>query len=557
MPDSHTLNDWLDVRALSSVQWLNVALQMATLLERLHRKCVLHNDLHSSNILLHTDEIGERHVIDCGISRFEQSEDDEDTRLYRSFTKVTPPMTLLRVTFIDFGHATFRRGKVYKGSEESLESCRHLAPEAVRHQETTRAADVYSLGHELENIAKVLNSSSLQDVASLCTSQDPETRPPVSAVVHTLRKLFLDEYRRALRQESIGPQPLGRPPIPPSFAVQNSLLQASTDTPLPSSAQKPWREEKGCLHCSGFCCTQPLQDEAVGGGCGGRCCPEVLEHAVQKLKLPFITFTGDLSIQREGEKRRTLVNSEHTAIFVGQFHTTGDKVVVKHLKRNSDYFRVRYEAMINLYLNETGWVPRFYGVVPLNKYDSDKLCIVQELFADGVTLADVLKSGRPVGVVARARLAFRLTSLVHDVHSRHMLINNLRKHNILCACVNDTDCSDIRMIDVYQASGCEGIEYDEDESHLRQFLFVAPEVRRNHLTSFASDVYSLCVILNDVLDRGAALDSVASEMADKVRQMLLTWDSLSKICLSNDPRLRPSTTQLKHFFSAFIKSTSL
>ena len=546
VPDSHTLRDWVEAASLSAVQWFGVALQMALLLERLHRKCVLHNDLHSGNILLHADEMGRR-VVDCGVPRLETSEDDEDTRLRHSVAKVKAVAALPRVTFIDFGHATFRRGKVYKGNAHSLAKCRHLAPEARGHEETTPAADVYSLGHELKHIARLLNSSALRAVVADCTAPDPAARPTVSAVVHTLRKLFVGEHRRAaLPQGGPAPQPLAVPALDPSFS---GLLQTS-------GRGGAWLGEEGCSGgCSGFRSTPP--SSPVGGDGSGRCRPEVLERALQSLKLPFMTFTGrELRIERVGKRRRTLFSSKHTALYVGRFVSTGNRVAVKRAKRHSDYLTIRYEATINLYLNRTGWVPAFYGVVPLNKYDLDQLGIVQELFAEGVTLADVLEAGRPVGFRARARLALQLTSLVHDVHASQVLINNLKEDNILCSCRDPGDCSDIRVIDVSKAGGCEGTRYDARSSYLRKFLFLAPEVRQKGLTSFASDVYSLCKILNAVLDRAAALTTLSAEPRDEAERFLSRWDSLCRLCLGVDPLTRPSTAHLRQFFSAFLSSSS-
>ena len=137
-----------------------------------------------------------------------------------------------------------------------------------------------------------------------------------------------------------------------------------------------------------------------------------------------------------------------------------------------------------------------------------------------------------------------------------MLINNLKEDNILCSCADPSDCSDIRVIDVSKAGGCEGTQYDARSSYLRRFLFLAPEVRQKGLTSFASDVYSLCKILNAVLDREAALTTLTAEPREEAERFLCRWDSLCRLCLGADPPTRPSTAHLKQFFSAFLSSPS-
>nr|KAG5711282.1 hypothetical protein BaRGS_005979 [Batillaria attramentaria] len=220
--NSQTLHDWKTSEApVSRIQWLSVVLQMAETLEVMHRKCVLHNDLHSDNVLIAMPGEEAKFAAPstaCGFQRLDRtdSESDEDEVeaedegwLSRILSQ-SGDRALPKVTFIDFGHATFRRGKFFSFDYDSeSKSFRHLAPEV------------------LENMAELTRS--------------------------------------------------------------------------------------------------------------------------------------------------------------------GHMVVVKQFTRSS-FPEVRYEALINLYLNDTGWVPRFYGVAPRGSWSLRRLGIVQELFADGVTLGDVLKS---------------------------------------------------------------------------------------------------------------------------------------------------------------------
>ncbi|KAL8623573.1 hypothetical protein ACOMHN_045507 [Nucella lapillus] len=497
VPDSYTLHQWLKLRiGFSTVQWLSVALQLAETMETMHRKCVLHNDFHSSNILLHFQQNGHDYDTDCGISRLENQEDKVTTRMSHSLAKFKAT-TLPKVTLIDFGHATFRKRKKYRGSKKTLASCHHLAPEVVTTKLTSPASDVYSLGHELLHIASALNSSSLRNVALQCTTPNPEARPPAAGVVHTIRGLFVNEWRRLRSCQDASPantNGFSCVDLPPAkeesvceyFHSSNhmsSLLESIHD-PNPSFLQR----SNSVISDHNF---PSLRYKHTAGSC----LPHLVERAMSKLTLPYITFTGDLVFETDDGEKFKLLNSTSTSIFIGHFASTEEDVIIKEKKKTEDPFRIRYEAMINAYLNETGWVPKFYGLVPLSKHDFYELGLVQEMFAESVTLEDVLESGKPFGVYARVELAHQLTSLLHDVHSRHMLINNFKSDNILCACVSDSNCSDIKLIDLGETTTCEGKRMNQKESYLRHFSYLSPEVCQNQLTSFPSDVFSLTALL--------------------------------------------------------------
>lgn len=692
----YTLYDFRKMEVVSPLQVLAVALQMATSLEALHRKCILHNDFHSSNVLIRFDPPvppvrrtpGQA---DCDLSRFEKYDEDIDGRLYRSFYKVGP-WVLPQVDFIDFGHATYRKGKVYVGSEQSLLSCHHLAPEATRNQETTPAADVFSLGHELEFLAHNLNRTVLWDLVHECLAHDPSARPPMMEVIDRLQSMFLNEYRHVEKMYLRTAEARTRVPLlsravrstdtAAAFAArprgEDTREECRGDLRDPSSAcgDSLPRQEEGATEgwndrvneadsssCDPlyagptqrhFCedrtsefvnSVSSLDDEqmqllrrsvlemlfpkpndellrqrkeslsshralpaAVGqnpeqfpaSSGTARCDSDAFERDFSGWTLPlFLSHSGDLFFQDENLTRTVILETEGSRFFAGHFKSSGQEVVIKQ-KRTDDYFRVRFEALVHMHLNQTGRVPAFYGVVPLSRSRLQKLGIVQERFADGVTLERVLDSGMPTGGWAsRLRLALRLTSALHDVHATHTLINNVRAGNILCSCSRyGLDCSDVRFVDLGDASGCEGKMYGYGPAGYDSF---APEVRQHRKTSFASDAYSLCVLLRDVVPiDGAELFSAESDdsvggyrvlssdgngsevvkdnalpfdnndgsfvyqalkknrnSSEKIKEfgtLLSRWGTLYRLCLSANPSDRPSLFQLKHFFATFLKS---
>lgn len=160
-----TLEDHLNEEnetTLISINWLNISLQLAVGLQKIHQKYVLLNDIHEGNVL------------------------------------VEPPH--LRVVYIDMGHATFRSGYKYNNYNGSLYTYEHLAPELRKSQPGTPASDVYSLGSLLSRISNISRIRELERLANRCLHNQPEMRPTLSDLVISLKDIFEQEKQKIERK---------------------------------------------------------------------------------------------------------------------------------------------------------------------------------------------------------------------------------------------------------------------------------------------------------------------------------------------------------------------
>uniref|UniRef100_A0A7M5WW61 Protein kinase domain-containing protein n=1 Tax=Clytia hemisphaerica TaxID=252671 RepID=A0A7M5WW61_9CNID len=140
--------------------WLHVCLDLVRALDAFHDRGLLHNDLHSGNILL------------------------RDMR---------------HVKIIDFGKCTLVDDPVmYSIKPGTAKHARyntrhkHLAFELRNNPGSyvSYASDVYTLGYNFDLIGSYVKSTQLRKVASFMTMPQPESRSELSAVLSDLSKLL-------------------------------------------------------------------------------------------------------------------------------------------------------------------------------------------------------------------------------------------------------------------------------------------------------------------------------------------------------------------------------
>ncbi|XP_071089429.1 uncharacterized protein [Haliotis cracherodii] len=144
-----TLRDVICESDVPKLHWLNIACQLASGLNKIHKKDVLINDIKSDNILV--DMSGE----------------------------------LPSVKFCDMGTASYKSGVTYRGN---MKNGFHLAPETRAHARTTPACDVYSLGRVLKKIHCVSHISVLLSLSDMCMAEDPAVRPTLWTVNQRLQE---------------------------------------------------------------------------------------------------------------------------------------------------------------------------------------------------------------------------------------------------------------------------------------------------------------------------------------------------------------------------------
>ncbi|KAL8602479.1 hypothetical protein ACOMHN_066988 [Nucella lapillus] len=106
-------------------------------------------------------------------------------------------------------------------------------------------------------------------------------------------------------------------------------------------------------------------------------------------------------------------------------------VVVKHCHSASQK-SVQDEAQFVQRLHDTGFVPRLHGLVwDCHSYLEDGPCLVQELYADGVTLQRAMRDFVKLPRKIRRRVAWNMAVGLEAIHERGVLLNDIHDRNVL------------------------------------------------------------------------------------------------------------------------------
>lgn len=159
---------------------LRIVLDIVSGLKHIHQAGILHNDLHTGNVLMKQN---------LGCSR------------------ITPVIG-------DFGlSSTFTTGQKYRlvpSTGQSLEEARkefhghhpHIAPEAIDISWPNTKTDIYSLGYLIKVYAQVLSATrnSLGPIGNECQRREPQERPDLARIYSSVLTLIADS----------GPAPAGQ-----------------------------------------------------------------------------------------------------------------------------------------------------------------------------------------------------------------------------------------------------------------------------------------------------------------------------------------------------------
>ncbi|XP_064615716.1 uncharacterized protein LOC135479743 [Liolophura sinensis] len=145
-----SLEDVLKLKAAQST-WVEVCLQSAQGLEKIHAKHVLLNDIKADNILVACAPGGNN------------------------------------IRFIDMGMASYKCGVRFR-SEASMARSHHLAPEVRECGVTSELSDIYSLGKVIESIALKAKNKVLHAIGQLMTCEDPSERCSLQTVIELLKE---------------------------------------------------------------------------------------------------------------------------------------------------------------------------------------------------------------------------------------------------------------------------------------------------------------------------------------------------------------------------------
>uniref|UniRef100_A0A0L8GQN6 Protein kinase domain-containing protein n=1 Tax=Octopus bimaculoides TaxID=37653 RepID=A0A0L8GQN6_OCTBM len=374
----------------------------------------------------------------------------------------------LRVVYIDMGHATFRSGYKYKNYNGSLYTYEHLAPELRKSQPGTPASDVYSLGSLLSRISNISHIEELQKLANQCLLTEPGSRPTLSDLTVSINELFIKEKQKLEQQKIKFP------------------------------GQTPNTKEKNY--------------------------PLLIQYNV-----PILGPNAISSIENDSYKDSAIVNMYEflgdTKLQIGKFVKCNCKVMIRSYE-NGSFVRILEESRILLHLKDTGAVFPFHGLLPTGTL-LDEFEIVQSYFGKMVSVANILHY-YPLRLSDAEILVFFIHVAIHllEIHRKEVLLNYINEYNIMIDPENTKN--PVWFSDLSRATYNEAYVFLVHEIDLSDFIFLAPEVRAGSPTSPASDIYSLCYVYQQVINR----------LKGKTRLKILQH------CLAVKPEVRPSLPEM-------------
>ncbi|OWF42260.1 Serine/threonine-protein kinase CLA4 [Mizuhopecten yessoensis] len=188
------------------------------------------------------------------------------------------------------------------------------------------------------------------------------------------------------------------------------------------------------------------------------------------------------------------------------------------------------EGMIMALLQNTGVVPKFFGVLQ-EPGDIQKFTLVQEFFGDGMTLYKLIGMMNKHQITLNEKetitLCYRLVHALKVIHSRGVLVNDLKNDNVLVDVSNKE--FNIRYIDFGLATFGVGMTYEksyEPNSDIK-YSFLAPEVRQgDNPTCVAADIYSLGILIGEIGWRIDELEDISERCTDQVALARPSMDEL-------------------------------
>ncbi|XP_041365778.1 uncharacterized protein LOC121380822 [Gigantopelta aegis] len=218
---------------------------------------------------------------------------------------------------------------------------------------------------------------------------------------------------------------------------------------------------------------------------------------------------------------------EEYYIRIVEFVPAKRNVIVK-IMSNRSFSLVRQDALFHMYLSDTGYVLKLIGLSILKPEDGEVVTVL-ELFANGRTLSDVISVGQCNTLPFLLVLSLDLSKAVGEIHGKSVMINNLRNDSVLVDIVNGEP-----KVKISHLVGASFVGKYIDDNYEK----MAPEVVADEVTSFASDIYTLGVIL--------------SEIFQNIKEMPNELQVLIKRCQNEKPGLRPTASQIVESISDSI-----
>ncbi|XP_076452041.1 uncharacterized protein LOC143287709 [Babylonia areolata] len=216
------------------------------------------------------------------------------------------------------------------------------------------------------------------------------------------------------------------------------------------------------------------------------------------IPLPFVKRKALVFLRTDKEEFVEVGRGTYGCVYLAQATTRRGtaKVVVKDFFTDStSWDLIVHEARMLCYLQDTGVIPHFYGLLK-RRYQEDYFSLIQQYFAQGRTLHTVLVNKEQLPAKAWQDVAWQLARGLFLIHERHVLLNDLKGDNVLIDLRRERKV--IKYIDLGMATYRKGLNFRLPEDQMSKFNFLSPEVRAGAYTSPMSDVYSLGYLLDQI-----------------------------------------------------------
>ncbi|GFS20289.1 melanoma receptor tyrosine-protein kinase [Elysia marginata] len=409
-------------------------------------------------------------------------------------------------------------------------------PDSRTRISTSTASDIFSLGHLIEAIASHTNLAQLKRLSLWCQAQDPEHRPEMRHVIRQLQIILteltlveLSSFGNYCYHEYFCTSPVSynskqeQSPFSPLFDTDSSHMLSTVSV---------------------VCNTCSLEGKGYGWhATTNKDCPVPMD-LVDHEDLLEILEEPHLSNQR-------LRRNSNDAIKLASLNSTKQLVIVKEFS-DTDFATIRREACMTQHIANLGFAPPVVGMLITNTYMIES-AFVQERFGEGVTLLKFAESTRtmewdiialqqsvlrfakenasyqnheedehgcllreyflvltgtdvrylccnkkPYRQVLLQDILRKIAEMLDTIHQSRLLVNNLHAGNVLLALENNV--IGVKFVDLGRVtSRDEGFELDDAQEDLSPFQYLAPELRKGGVSCVSTDVYSLCVIMLQML----------------------------------------------------------
>jgi serine/threonine protein kinase len=228
-------------------------------------------------------------------------------------------------------------------------------------------------------------------------------------------------------------------------------------------------------------------------------------------------------------------------------------VAVKVFRSASPRDRERFDAEIRLLASlDHPTLVRVYDAGELG----DDAYLVMEL-VDGPTLAHRLAEGGPLPAEEVAAIGAELAAALASIHARDVVHRDVTTSNVLC----DAE-GRVRLVDFGIARLLGSPRVTATSTTIGTAAFMAPEQVAGEEVTVASDVYSLGLVLLELLTGRRAFEGSAAEVAaarlvrdpDVDRGVPGEWRPLLRAMTSREPHLRPSSATVRDRLEAIASA---